>query len=157
MDRARTIIASYGVARIVTAWAFHATKSSRAADAIGALLDSISTRGGALREVSPSSNAILWAALIVADLLLNCVVDVWALFATMLSLHSDGELARLRANGTVALTVSALLTAFGPFAPRSFTRNGARIIAAGLNLHVAILMRAIWATMLCRLRDFEGS
>jgi hypothetical protein len=95
MDRARTIIASNSVGGIVTTWAFHTTISSRAGDAIGALLDSISTRGGALREVSPSSNAILWAALIVADLLLNCVMDVWALLATMLSLHSDSELARL--------------------------------------------------------------
>jgi hypothetical protein len=157
MDRACTIIASHGVGRFITAGAFHATMGSRTADAIGALLDSISTRGGALREVSPSSNAILWAALIVADLLLNCVMDVWALCTTILSLHSDSVFARLRANGTIALTVSALLTAFGPFAPRSFTRNGAWIIAAGLNLHVAMLMRAIRATMLCRLRHFEGS
>jgi hypothetical protein len=95
MDRARTIIASNGVGRIVTAWAFHATISSRAADVIAARLDSISARGGALGELIPCSDAVLWAALVVADLLLNCVMDVWALLATMLSLHSDSELARL--------------------------------------------------------------
>jgi len=117
MDRAWAIIAGHSVACLVTAWAFNTTISGRAADVIGALLDSISARRGALRELGPGSDAIHRAALVVADLLLNLAIWDWALFATMLRMDSDGVLARLRTNGTIALTVSACLTAFAPFAP----------------------------------------
>jgi len=117
MDRASTVIASNSVGRIVAARAFHATISSRAADVIAARLDSVSTRGGALREFIPCSNAVLWAAFVVADLLLNMFMLKRALFTTVLGGHSDSVLASLRANGTVALAVGAFLTALGPFAP----------------------------------------
>jgi hypothetical protein len=79
------------------------------------------------------------------------------LFAAMRSLHCDGELARLGTNGTIALAVSALLTAFGPRAPRSFTIYGAWVHSTFLNLSVASTVGAVGTTMLGWLRDFEGS
>jgi len=90
-------------------------------------------------------------------LLLNLAIDFWALFATMLCLHGDGEGTRLGADGTVTLAISALLIAFTPSAPRPFAINGAWLIIAGLDLCVAITVRAVRATMFCWLRDFKGA
>jgi len=83
VHRARgCVIARLGVACSVAVWAVLATKSCRLVDDVMALLDTVATSGGALAELCPMTDAILWAAVVVARHLVDLTILVFALCST---------------------------------------------------------------------------
>lgn len=109
--------ACFGEAACVLPRALLATKSSLVGDGVSLLSDSSATRSGALTELAPSSFAVLWAAMLVALLLVDFTILVVASGATTLRLHRDGENSLLSSNGTVATAILAFFSALVKLAP----------------------------------------
>jgi len=103
---------------LVAALAWFATVGFKMCDMEKALRDAVSTRSGGLTELCPISFTVLWAALVIAGLVLLLTISVSALLATVLGLDGDVECALHLASSRIRITaVGAFLVAFTPFAP----------------------------------------
>lgn len=125
-----------------------ATEGSLMGDGEELLMDSVSTSGGALGKLAPRSFAILRAAVLVASLLSNFPIEVWALCTIALSRNSDMEGLLLCANCTVSTAILALFSALVKLAPFSFTIDRAAHLCAWPVLHSFMFGLALVATML---------
>merc|ERR1719261_2286958 len=105
-------------------------------DGVQFLMDSISASGGALAKLAPRSFAILRAAVLVASLLSNFSIGVWALFSIALSCVKDMESLLLCTNCTIGTAILALFGALVKFAPFSDAGFRAALLSAWLVLHV---------------------
>lgn len=99
---------------------------------------------------------MLWAALLTAVLVLDLTMNVWALLATVLGFDGDEEFALLLANSTIVAAIGALLVALTPFAPFSFTVDGAWVFVTRSVFEV-LMMVTLAAAMLGFLMDDELS
>lgn len=97
--------------------AFLATKGSLMGDGVGLLAISRTTSGGALTELAPRSFAILWAAVLIAGLLIHFAIFVVACFTTTFRLHRNREGPLFSSNGTIATAILAFFSALVKFAP----------------------------------------
>lgn len=132
-----------------------ATECGLMGDGEELLMDSVSTSGGALGKLAPRSFAILRAAVLVASLLSNFPIEVWALCTIALSRNSDMEGLLLCANCTVSTAILALFSALVKLAPFSFTIDRAAHLCAWPVLDLLMFVVALLATMLGEHIDFE--
>jgi hypothetical protein len=132
-----------------------ATEGSLMGDCEELLVDSISASGGALAELAPVSFAILRAAVLVASLLSNFSIKVWALLTIALSRDRDVEGLLLCADCTVSTAILALLGALVKLTPFTFAIHRAAHLCAWPVLHVFMFELALDATMLCCHSDHE--
>jgi len=151
----RCVGALLSEAATISEWALSTSERCMMGDGVEFLMDSIAARGGALAELAPRSFAVLRAAVLVARLLSNFSISVWALLSIALGRNRDVEGLLLCTNGTISTAILALFGALVKLAPFPFTIDRAAHFCAWPVLHVFVFELALDATMLGSLSHDE--